>query len=41
MDGGRLIGFEVTGEAFLWNQVRRMANALFRLAVGELMKRDS
>ena len=36
MDGGRLIGFEVTGEAFLWNQVRRMANALFRLAVGEL-----
>ena len=36
MDGERLIGFEVTGEAFLWNQVRRMANALFRLAVGEL-----
>ena len=36
MDGKRLIGFEVTGEAFLWNQVRRMANALFRLAVGEL-----
>ena len=36
MDGDRLIGFEVTGEAFLWNQVRRMANALFRLAVGEL-----
>ena len=36
MDGERLIGFEVTSEAFLWNQVRRMANALFRLAVGEL-----
>lgn len=40
MDGERLIGFEVTGEAFLWNQVRRMANALFRLAVGELNESD-
>ena len=40
MDGDRLIGFEVTGEAFLWNQVRRMANALFRLAVGELEEND-
>ena len=36
MDQGRLIGFEITGEAFLWNQVRRTANALFRLAVGEI-----
>ena len=32
--------FEVKGEAFLWNQVRRMANALFRLAVGELQEHD-
>ena len=40
MDGERLIGFEVTGEAFLWNQVRRMANALFRLAVGEIGEDD-
>lgn len=40
MDGERLIGFEVTGEAFLWNQVRRMANALFRLAVGELEENE-
>lgn len=40
MDGDRLIGFEVTGEAFLWNQVRRMASALFRLAVGELEEND-
>ncbi len=40
MDGERLIGFEVTGEAFLWNQVRRMANALFRLAVDELNEND-
>ena len=28
MDGDRLIGFEVKGEAFLWNQVRRIAMAL-------------
>ncbi len=32
----RLIGFEITGESFLWNQVRRVANALFRLSLGEL-----
>jgi tRNA pseudouridine38-40 synthase len=36
MEGDRIIGFEMTGEAFLWNQVRRTANALFRLAAGEL-----
>lgn len=36
IENGRLIGFELTGEAFLWNQVRRTANALFRLAIGEL-----
>lgn len=40
MDGTRLIGFEVTGEAFLWNQVRRIANALFRLSVGEVSEAD-
>jgi tRNA pseudouridine38-40 synthase len=39
-DNGRLIGFEITGEAFLWNQVRRTANALFRLAIGELSEQD-
>lgn len=33
---GRLVGFEIIGEAFLWNQVRRVANALFQLATGEL-----
>ena len=36
MDGDRLMGFEIKGEAFLWNQVRRVANALFRLSVGDL-----
>ena len=36
MDNGRLMGFEIKGEAFLWNQVRRVANALFRLSVGDL-----
>ena len=36
MDGERLMGFELVGEAFLWNQVRRVANALFKIAVGEV-----
>jgi len=35
-DNGRLIGFEIVGDSFLWNQVRRIANALFRLSVGEI-----
>ena len=39
-DGERLIGFEIKGEAFLWNQVRRTANALFRLSLGELTERE-
>lgn len=39
MDGDRLMGFEIKGEAFLWNQVRRVANALFRLSVGDLEER--
>ena len=33
---GRLVGFDITGESFLWNQVRRIAHALFRLSLGEL-----
>lgn len=36
VENKRLVGFEIQGEAFLWNQVRRIANALFRLSVGEL-----
>ena len=40
MDNERLMGFEIKGEAFLWNQVRRVANALFRLSVGELTVED-
>ena len=36
IESERLVGFEITGEAFLWNQVRRTANALFRLSIGEL-----
>lgn len=36
LENGRLVGFEIIGEAFLWNQVRRVANALFQLATGEL-----
>lgn len=33
---GRVVGFEITGEAFLWNQVRRTAMALYGLSTGEL-----
>ena len=33
---GRTIGFEIIGEAFLWNQVRRTAMALHRMCIGEL-----
>ena len=33
---GRVVGFEIIGEAFLWNQVRRTAMALFKLSTGEL-----
>ncbi|MGB0611648.1 MAG: hypothetical protein ACPGMW_03390 [Poseidonia sp.] len=36
IEDGRLVGFEIIGEAFLWNQVRRIANALFQLSTGEL-----
>ena len=34
--GGRVVGFEICGQAFLWRQVRRTANALFRLHLGEI-----
>ncbi|MGB0313232.1 MAG: hypothetical protein ACPGDD_05015, partial [Poseidonia sp.] len=40
MDNGRLMGFEIKGEAFLWNQVRRVANALFRLSLGDLQEEE-
>ena len=33
---GRIIGFQIVGEAFLWNQVRRTAMALHRLSIGEI-----
>lgn len=34
--GGRIVGFEMVGLAFLWNQVRRTAMALHGLEVGRL-----
>jgi tRNA pseudouridine38-40 synthase len=37
---GRVVGFEIIGEAFLWNQVRRTAMALFKLSTGELTMDD-
>jgi tRNA pseudouridine38-40 synthase len=36
IENGRLVGLEIIGEAFLWNQVRRVASALFQLSTGEL-----
>lgn len=33
---GRVVGFEIVGEAFLWNQVRRTAMALHRMCIGEI-----
>ena len=32
----RVVGFEIIGEAFLWNQVRRTAMALFSLSNGDI-----
>ena len=29
VNSGRIVGFEIVGEAFIWNQVRRIANAIF------------
>ncbi len=37
---GRTIGFEIIGEAFLWNQVRRPAMALHLLSLGEITSKD-
>ena len=37
---GRTVGFEIIGEAFLWNQVRRTAMALHLLALGEISFQD-
>ena len=28
INSGRIVGFEIVGEAFVWNQVRRIANAM-------------
>ena len=36
MVDGRVVGFEIVGEAFLWNQVRRTAMALHRMSIGEI-----
>jgi len=36
----RIVGFEIIGEAFLWNQVRRTAMALYRLSIGELTEQQ-
>ncbi len=32
---GRVIGFSVTGESFLWNQIRRIASAFNRIVTGD------
>ncbi len=37
---GRTVGFEIVGEAFLWNQVRRTAMAIHLLALGEITPSD-
>ena len=37
---GRLVGFEIIGEAFLWNQVRRTAMALHRMSIGEVTQEE-
>ena len=36
----RVVGFEIVGEAFLWNQVRRTAMALYGLSTGELSEQQ-
>ena len=36
----RVVGFEIVGEAFLWNQVRRTAMALYSLANGTLTEQQ-
>ena len=34
INSGRIIGFEIVGEAFVWNQVRRIANAILGAVTG-------
>tara|TARA_B100000282_G_C31635265_1_gene445818 strand:- start:72 stop:833 length:762 start_codon:yes stop_codon:yes gene_type:complete len=34
INDGRVIGFEIVGEAFVWNQVRRIANAMLAVVTG-------
>ena len=34
VNDGRIIGFEIIGEAFVWNQVRRIANAMLAVITG-------
>ena len=34
VNDGRIIGFEIVGEAFVWNQVRRIANAMLAVITG-------
>mgnify|MGYP001196067021 FL=1 len=34
INSGRIIGFEIVGEAFVWNQVRRIANAMLAVVTG-------
>ena len=34
LDSERIIGFEIVGEAFVWNQVRRIANAIYSVIIG-------
>ena len=34
LNSGRIIGFEIIGEAFVWNQVRRIANAIHSVVTG-------
>ena len=36
MNDGRVIGFEIVGEAFVWNQVRRIANAMLGVVTGDI-----
>lgn len=35
INNGRIIGFEIVGEAFVWNQVRRIANAMLAVVTGQ------
>ncbi|MEC8781140.1 MAG: hypothetical protein VXX54_07995, partial [Candidatus Thermoplasmatota archaeon] len=34
--GGRIVGFEIVGHSFLWNQVRRIAMAVHSMELGRL-----